>query len=134
MYQAWLAEWPLGKKITDLSSQYRKWTEFRMSETSTSTIYLPEDDAPKPGALIECRIIGTIRTPYKRMEDRPSRHNSHEHLLCTIRIAPEYATGLIGLESGSRTLVLSLKKALAAKWLIVDPEASVYDTCIKRFK
>jgi len=31
-------------------------------------------------------------------------------------------------------LVLSLKKALAAKWLIVDPEASVYDTYIKRFK
>jgi tRNA-Thr(GGU) m(6)t(6)A37 methyltransferase TsaA len=77
-----------------------------MSENPTYTIYTPESDAPQPGDSIECRVIGTIRTPYKRMEDCPSRHNKREHLPCTIRLAPEYAPGLVGLEAGGRALVL----------------------------
>ena len=40
-----------------------------MSETPIYTIYQPESDAPQLGASIECRVIGTIRTPYNRMED-----------------------------------------------------------------
>jgi tRNA-Thr(GGU) m(6)t(6)A37 methyltransferase TsaA len=77
-----------------------------MSENPTYTIYQPEGDAPKPGDSIECRVIGTIRTPYRRMEDCPSKHNKHERLPCTIQLAPEYAPGLVGLEAGGRVLVL----------------------------
>jgi len=77
-----------------------------MSETPIYTIYQPEGHAPQPGDSIECRVIGTIRTPYKRMEDCPSRHNKREYLRCTIRLAPEYAPGLVGLETGGRVLVL----------------------------
>ena len=77
-----------------------------MSENSTYTIYQPEGAAPQPVGSIECRVVGTIRTPYKRMEDCPSRHNKREFLPCTIRLAPEYAPGLVGLEAGGRALVL----------------------------
>jgi tRNA-Thr(GGU) m(6)t(6)A37 methyltransferase TsaA len=77
-----------------------------MSEPPIYTIYQPEGDAPPPGDSVECRVIGTIRTPYKRMEDCPSRHNKQEYLPCTIRLAPEYAPGLVGLEAGGRALVL----------------------------
>lgn len=77
-----------------------------MSGNSTYTIYQPEGAAPQPGDWIECRVVGTIRTPYKRMEDCPSRHNKREFLPCTIRLAPEYAPGLVGLEAGGRALVL----------------------------
>jgi len=77
-----------------------------MSEPPIYTIYQPEGDAPQPGDSLECRVIGTIRTPYKRMEDCPSRHNKRERLPCTIRLAPEYAPGLVGLEVGGRALVL----------------------------
>jgi len=77
-----------------------------MSETPSSTIYQPEGDAPQPGDSIECCVIGTIQTPYKRMEDCPSRHNKRDYLPCTIRLAPEYASGLVGLEAGGRALVL----------------------------
>ncbi len=51
-----------------------------MSDTPIYTIYQPEGDAPRPGDTIECRVIGAIRTPYKRMEDCPSRHNKLEYL------------------------------------------------------
>ncbi len=77
-----------------------------MSDPPASTIYQAESEAPQPGDLVECRVIGTIHTPYKRMEDCPSRHNKREYLTCTIRLAPEYAPGLIGLEAGGRALVL----------------------------
>jgi tRNA-Thr(GGU) m(6)t(6)A37 methyltransferase TsaA len=77
-----------------------------MSETPAYTIYQPEGDAPRPGDAIECRVIGVIRTPYARMEDCPSRHNGREFLPCTIRLAPEYAPGLVGLKAGGRALVL----------------------------
>ena len=81
-------------------------TEVTMSETPIYTIYQPEGDAPQPGNSIECRVIGTIRTPYKRMEDCPSRHNKRDYLSCTIRLAREYAPGLVGLQAGGRALVL----------------------------
>lgn len=77
-----------------------------MSDTPRYTIYQPEADAPQPGASIDCRVIGAIQTPYKRMEDCPSRHNKHEHLPCTIRLAPKYAPGLVGLKVGGRALLL----------------------------
>jgi len=76
-----------------------------MSKPPTYTIYQPESDAPQPGNSIECRVTGAIRTPYKRMEDCPSRHNEREYLPCTIWLAPEYAPGLGGLEAGGRALV-----------------------------
>ena len=77
-----------------------------MQKIPTNTIYLPEEEAPEPGDSIECRIIGTIRTPYKRMEDCPSRHNDLEYLPCTVKLAPEYTPGIIGLKNGDRSLVL----------------------------
>jgi tRNA-Thr(GGU) m(6)t(6)A37 methyltransferase TsaA len=77
-----------------------------MSNIPTSTIYEPDAPAPAPGDSVECRVIGTIETPYKRMEDCPSRHNKRDYLPCTIRLAPDYAPGLIGLEAGGRALVL----------------------------
>lgn len=77
-----------------------------MSEPPTYTIYKPETDAPQVGTSIECRVIGTIRTPCRRIEDCPSRHNKRECLPCTIQLAPEYAPGLAGLEPGVRVLVL----------------------------
>ena len=77
-----------------------------MSENAAYTIYLPESDAPGPGESIECRVIGTIKTPYKRMEDCPSRHNKRERLPCTIRLAPDDAPGLVGLKPGGMALVL----------------------------
>ncbi len=77
-----------------------------MSDSPIYTIYQPEGEPPQPGDSIECHAIGTIQTPYKRMEDCPSRHNDREHLLCTIRLAPEYAPGLVGLKAGGQALVL----------------------------
>ena len=77
-----------------------------MPEIPAYTIYQPERGALSLGDSIECIVIGTIRTPYKRMEDCPSRHNKYEHLPCTIRLAPAYAPGLVGLEAGGRALVL----------------------------
>ncbi len=77
-----------------------------MTETPKYTIYVPEGDAPQPGDSIECRVIGSIRTPYKRMEDCPSRHNKRDYLPCTLQLAPDYAPGLVGLEAGGRALVL----------------------------
>jgi len=77
-----------------------------MSEASAHTNNPPEAGAPQLGDSIECRVIGTIRTPYKLMEHCPSRHNKREYLRCTIRLAPEYAPGLVGLETGGRALVL----------------------------
>jgi len=77
-----------------------------MSEPPAYTIYQPEGNVPQPGDSIQCRVIGAIRTPYKRMEDCPSRHNQREYLPCTILLTTEYAPGLVGLEAGGRALVL----------------------------
>lgn len=78
----------------------------RVSGPSGDTIYIPDSDAPHPGDVIECKVIGVIQTPYPRMEDCPSRHNKNEHLPCTIMLAPEYVPGLVGFEVGDRALVL----------------------------
>ncbi len=77
-----------------------------MSENPTCTIYQPEGAAPQPGESIECRVIGAIQTPYRRMEECPSRHNKRDYLPCTVRLAPEYAGGLVGMQAGDRALVL----------------------------
>jgi tRNA-Thr(GGU) m(6)t(6)A37 methyltransferase TsaA len=76
-----------------------------MAETSY-TIYVPDHDAPKPGDTIDCTVIGSIHTPYKRMEDCPSRHNRNVRLPGKIRLAPDYAPGLAGFKVGDRALVL----------------------------
>jgi tRNA-Thr(GGU) m(6)t(6)A37 methyltransferase TsaA len=77
-----------------------------MADTPAPTIYQPEEAAPQPGDAVECRVIGTIETPYKQMKDCPSRHNGKDCLPCTIRLAPEDAPGLVGLKAGDRALVL----------------------------
>jgi tRNA-Thr(GGU) m(6)t(6)A37 methyltransferase TsaA len=78
-----------------------------MKEDSTRySIYRPEGDAPQPGDSIECRVIGTIQTPYTRMDECPSRHNDRKYLPCTIQLEPEYAPGLVGLKAGDKALVL----------------------------
>ena len=43
------------------------------------TVYT-EDDAPEAGDTVSCTVIGTIETPYKRMEECPNRHNKAEFL------------------------------------------------------
>lgn len=70
------------------------------------TIYVPGYDAPQPGESVECQVIGTIHTPYKRMQDCPSRHNSNARLPGTISLAPDFAPGLAGFKTGDRALVL----------------------------
>ena len=65
-----------------------------------------EGDTPRPGDEISCAVIGTIETPYKRLEDCPNRHNKKSYEPCTVRLAPDYAPGLKGLEAGDRALVL----------------------------
>lgn len=73
--------------------------------TDTCTIYT-EADAPQQGEEIACTVIGVIETLYKTMEDCPNRHNKKEFLPCTIRLAPNYAPGIIGFAAGDRALVL----------------------------
>jgi hypothetical protein len=43
-----------------------------MTDKPAYTIYTGTD-APQPGETIPCTVIGTIETPYKRMEDCPNR-------------------------------------------------------------
>ncbi len=50
------------------------------------TIYVPEHDALIPGETLGCKVIGTIRTPYKQMDDCPSRHNKKAQLPAPIRL------------------------------------------------
>jgi tRNA-Thr(GGU) m(6)t(6)A37 methyltransferase TsaA len=76
-----------------------------MSDGKPYTVFT-EDDAPQTGDSVSCTVIGTIETPYKRMEDCPNRHNKQEFLPCTLRLAPEFAPGLAGLEPGEKVLVL----------------------------
>jgi tRNA-Thr(GGU) m(6)t(6)A37 methyltransferase TsaA len=83
-----------------------------MTQTSTDgaaklvyTVYT-EDDAPQPGEAVSCTVIGTVETPYKRMQDCPNRHNKAEFLPCTIRLAPQFAPGLDGLAAGGKALIL----------------------------
>ena len=77
-----------------------------MNKNSPTTIYMPETAPPEPGATVQCQIIGVIDSPYKHLKDCPSRHNDNPHLPCTIRLAPDFAPGLVGLNSGGRAFVL----------------------------
>ncbi len=104
-----------------------------MSEPSLNTIYQPESGAPQPGDTIECRVIGTIATPYKRLEDCPSRHNKRDYLPGTIRLAPEYAPGLVGLEAGGRALVLYWLHMARRDMVELPVRAGVRDTPIGVF-
>ena len=104
-----------------------------MSETAVYTIYQPEGHPPQPGESIKCHVIGAIRTPYKRMEDCPSRHNKREFLPCTIRLAPEYAPGLIGLEAGGRVLVLYWLHLARRDMVQLPARAGVRDTPVGVF-
>ncbi len=76
-----------------------------MTDKPAYTIY-NDDDAPTAGDHIACTVIGVIETPYKRLEECPNRHNKREWLPCKIRLAPEYALGLEGIEAGGKVLVL----------------------------
>lgn len=76
-----------------------------MAITKPYTVYT-EDNAPLPGDSVSCKVIGTAETPYKRMEDCPNRHNEQQLLPCTIRLAREFAPGLVGFAPGGRALVL----------------------------
>ena len=59
---------------------------------------------PKSGTA-EIVFIGTIRTPYKRLQDCPK--TVHDNPAgCTLVLDPEYADGLFGLERESHVLVL----------------------------
>lgn len=77
-----------------------------MPQAPAWTIYRPEAELPRPGDVVECRVIGAIETPYKTMEDCPSRHNGNDYLPCTIRLTEEAAPGLAGFKAGDRALVL----------------------------
>ena len=77
-----------------------------MSDKHAYTIYQPDGEPPHAGDLLECRVLGIIQTPYKRMADCPNRHNKRDFLPCTIRLDPQYGPGLVGLEPGNRVLVL----------------------------
>ena len=72
---------------------------------ASTTDPLPPN-TPVPGDDVVCHVIGNIRTPYRRMEDCPNRHNKKPHLPCTIVLAPEYAPGLDGFAAGGNALVL----------------------------
>ena len=58
------------------------------------------------GENILCTVIGTIETPYKRIEDCPNRHNKKEKLPCIVRLEKEFAEGLDGIVAGSKATVL----------------------------
>ena len=77
-----------------------------MNKNSVTTVYKPVVAPPEPGTTVPCQIIGTIDSPYKRLKDCPSRHNDKQHLTCTIRVAPDFAPGLVGLKAGRRAFIL----------------------------
>ena len=53
----------------------------------------------------EIIFIGTIRTPYKRLQDCPKTVHDNP-APCTLVLDPEYADGLFGLEDESHVLVM----------------------------
>lgn len=77
-----------------------------MTDTPPNPIYQPDAEAPAVGDMIDCRVIGVIRTPYEKLEDCPNRHNKRDYLTCTIELAAAEAPGIDGLKTGDRALVL----------------------------
>ena len=53
----------------------------------------------------EIIFIGTIRAPYKRLQDCPKTVHDNP-APCTLVLDPEYADGLFGLEDESHVLVM----------------------------
>jgi tRNA-Thr(GGU) m(6)t(6)A37 methyltransferase TsaA len=101
--------------------------------TPIYTIYQPDGDAPQPADSIECCVIGNIWTPYKQMEDCPSRHNKREYLPCTVRLAPKYAPGLVGLKAGGRALVLYWLHLARRDMVQLPPSVGVRDAPVGVF-
>ncbi|MAI12277.1 MAG: hypothetical protein CBD27_11710 [Rhodospirillaceae bacterium TMED167] len=77
-----------------------------MVQVSKGGIYLQETEPPAVSDTVACQIIGTIQSPYLRLEECPSRHKDKPHLPCTIRLALDFAPGLVGLKAGGRAFVL----------------------------
>jgi len=70
-------------------------------------------DVPR---TIECTVIGTIRTPYKRLSDCPRTVHDNP-AVCTLVLDPAYADGLLGLEDQSHVLVLYWLDLARRDWL-----------------
>jgi tRNA-Thr(GGU) m(6)t(6)A37 methyltransferase TsaA len=65
---------------------------------------------------VECTVIGTIRTPYKRLSDCPKTIHANP-AVCSLVLDPEYADGLLGLEHESHVLVLYWLDQARRDWL-----------------
>jgi|MEHZ01.5.fsa_nt_MEHZ011539367.1_9 hypothetical protein len=55
-----------------------------MADSPAYTVYT-DDYAPKTGEHVSCTVIGTIETPYKRMEDCPTATTAKN--FCPVRSA-----------------------------------------------
>ena len=75
-------------------------------DDASYTIYIPEIAAEVCGDSVECKIIGNIQTPYKTMDQCPSRHNQNQLQPCKITLCPEFSTGIDGISSGDQLLIL----------------------------
>lgn len=65
---------------------------------------------------VECVVIGTIRTPFRRLADCPK--TVHENPApCTLVLDAAYADGLYGLERESHVLVLYWLDQARRDWL-----------------
>ena len=104
-----------------------------MSKTPEPPIYTPETAPPQPGDTVACHIIGIIETPYKRLEDCPSRHADNAHLPCTIRLSLDFAAGLIGLNAGERAFVLYWFHRARRDMVQLPMRAGVRDTPVGVF-
>ena len=70
-------------------------------------------DVPR---TVECTVIGTIRTPYKRLSDCPRTVHDNP-ALCTLVLDHAFADGLLGLERESHVLVLYWLDQARRDWL-----------------
>ena len=75
-------------------------------DTDSYTIYIPEIPAEVCGDIVECKVIGNIQTPYKSMDQCPSRHNQNELQPCQISLCPEFSGGIVGISVGDQLLIL----------------------------
>jgi tRNA-Thr(GGU) m(6)t(6)A37 methyltransferase TsaA len=77
---------------------------------------MPIDEPAKRRQTVECVVIGSIHTPYKRLEDCPrTAHDNPE--ICTLALDPAYADGLFGMEQESHVLVLYWLDKARRDWL-----------------
>ena len=80
-------------------------------------------DRPKTAEIV---FIGTIRTPYKRLQDCPRTVHDNP-ALCTLVLDPEYADGLFGLERESHVMVLYWLDQARRDWLRRPARAATAD-------